>query len=49
MDRIDPLELSVFTVEENTDGSATREGGGVYRLERGLQTVHAFGVYGGEG
>ena len=43
---IDALEQSVFTCEGNTDGSGTREGGGVYRLERGLQTVHEFGVYG---
>ncbi len=42
---LDMLEQSVFSCEGNTDGSGTDEGGGVYRLERGLQTVYRFGVY----
>ena len=49
MDGIDLLQEDVYTVEGNTDGSGTREGGGVHRLERGLASVFAFGRYGGEG
>ena len=42
----DQLEQTVYTVEGNTDGSGTREGGGVWRLGRRLSGVYAFGVYG---
>jgi len=43
---IDQLEQSAFTVEGNTSTAGSREGGGVYRLERGLQSVYRFGIYG---
>lgn len=42
---IDLLEGSIFTCEGNTDGSGTNEGGGVYRLERPLESIYRFAVY----
>jgi len=43
---IDALERTAYTCEGNTDGSGTNEGGGVYRLERGLERIDCFAVYG---